>query len=124
MSTKARPHVASCQTRREFLTRAGGGFGALALTHLLGAGHPVFAALRESRNDLNPLAGRPAQYPARAKSVIFLFMEGGPSHIDLFDPKPKLNALAGQPLPASFGKVILAMGEANAPLLASKRHWK
>jgi hypothetical protein len=56
--------------------------------------------------------------------VIFLFMEGGPSHIDLFDPKPLLNRLAGQPLPPSFGKVITAMGEARSPLLASRRKWK
>jgi hypothetical protein len=55
--------------------------------------------------------------------VIFLFMEGGPSAIDFFDPKPKLNELAGQPLPPSFGRVITAMGEYSAPLLASKRSW-
>ena len=57
-----------------------------------------------------PLAPKPPQFPARAKRVIFLFMEGGPSHLDTFDPKPKLNELAGQPLPASFGKVITADG--------------
>src|SRR5438309_10515394 len=51
-------------------------------------------------------------------------MEGGPSHLDLFDRKPLLNQLAGQPLPASFGKVITAMGEARAPLLASRRTWQ
>ena len=51
-------------------------------------------------------------------------MEGGPSHIDTFDPKPALNELNGKPLPDSFGKVILAMGESNAPLLASQRKWK
>jgi hypothetical protein len=51
-------------------------------------------------------------------------MEGGPSHIDLFDPKPKLNELAGKPLPESFGTVITSMGEQKAPLLASKRKWK
>jgi hypothetical protein len=51
-------------------------------------------------------------------------MEGGPSHIDLFDPKPLLNKLAGQPLPASYGSVLTAMGEAKAPLLASQRTWK
>jgi hypothetical protein len=51
-------------------------------------------------------------------------MEGGPSHIDLFDPKPLLNKLAGKPLPDSFGRVITAMGESRSPLLASKRTWK
>jgi uncharacterized protein DUF1501 len=104
-------------SRRDFLLRGGAGFGALALNYLLRS-DPVFA------QTISPLSPRPSHQPARAKSVIFLFMEGGPSHIDLFDPKPKLNELAGQPLPASFAKVITSMGEANAPLLASKRTWK
>jgi hypothetical protein len=60
----------------------------------------------------------------RAKSVIFLFMEGGPSHIDLFDPKPELNRLAGGKLPASFKPIILSMGEFEAPLLGCKRVFK
>jgi Protein of unknown function (DUF1501) len=60
----------------------------------------------------------------RAKSIIFLFMEGGPSHIDLFDPKPELNKLHGQQLPASFKPIILAMGENGAPLSGSKRVFK
>ncbi len=66
----------------------------------------------------------PWRRPATAKSVIFLFMEGGPSHLDLFDPKPELNRLAGQPLPPSFKPVITPMGEGRSPLLASKRKWK
>ena len=60
----------------------------------------------------------------KAKSVIFLFMEGGPSHIDLFDPKPKLNELHGKPLPPSFGKLITAMGTGNNSLLGSPRKWQ
>jgi hypothetical protein len=63
-------------------------------------------------------------HPARAKSVIWLFMEGGPSHLDLLDPKPLLNELAGKPLPASFKEPITAMGEKGSPLLASPRTWK
>src|SRR5205823_8059628 len=53
---------------------------------------------------LNPLAAKPPHFPARAKHVIFLFMQGGPSHIDTFDPKPILNKLHGQPLPPSLIK--------------------
>jgi Protein of unknown function (DUF1501) len=98
------------RTRREWLAAAGGGFGALAL-----------AALDANAG---PLAPRKLHFAPKAKSCIFLFMEGGPSHIDTFDPKPELDKLAGQPLPASFGKVILAMGENNAPLLGSRRKWK
>jgi hypothetical protein len=59
----------------------------------------------------------------RAKSVIWLFMEGGPSHLDLVDPKPLLNKLAGKPLPSSFREPITAMGEKGSPLLASQRTW-
>src|SRR5262245_18098690 len=92
-------------SRREFLRRAGGGFGALALAHLLGAEKAPGAVEQ-----------RP-HFKAKAKSVIFLFMEGGPSHIDLFDPKPLLNKLAGQKIPDSYKPVITAMGEFKSPLL-------
>src|SRR5262249_23742683 len=61
--------------------------------------------------------------PARAKSCIFLFMEGGPSHIDTFDPKPMVNELAGKPLPPSFKPVITPMGESRSPILPVKRKW-
>ena len=125
-------HEQPLTNRREALLTGGGGFGALALTYLL-QGNRVFAeeknaaakpAPEEPRSVSNPLAPRKPHFPARAKSVIFLFMEGGPSHMDLFDPKPKLNELAGKPLPDGFGKVITAMGETRSPLLASKRTWK
>ena len=110
------PHIEPLYTRRDFLLRGGAGFGALALTYLL-RGNPLFAAETIG-------AIKKPHFAPRAKSVIFLFMEGGPSHIDLFDPKPKLNELAGQPLPDSFGSIITAMGESRSPLLASKRAWK
>jgi hypothetical protein len=109
-------HIERLTTRRDFLLRGGAGFGALALAHFL-QGHPAFAAP-------NPLAARQPHHAPKAKRVIFLFMEGGPSHIDTFDPKPKLTEMAGQQLPASFGKVILPMGENNSPLLALPRKWK
>lgn len=108
-------------TRREFLARSGGGFGALAMAYLLG-NQPLRAA--EQTIAPSPLAPRVPHFPAKAKSVIFLFMEGGPSHLDLFDPKPALSELAGKPLPASFPRPITAMGEAGSPLLAPKRKWK
>src|SRR5947207_13624428 len=68
-------------------------------------------------------APAPWRRPATARSVIFLFMEGGPSHIDTFDPKPEVNRLAGRPLPPSFKPVITPMGEGRSPLLASQRTW-
>ncbi len=93
------------------LLNAGAGFGALPLAALL--------AESAAAHETALLAHR----PVKAKSVIFLFMEGGPSHVDLFDPKPLMNELAGQPLPDSFETPILAMGEAKAPIMASKRKW-
>ena len=99
------------QSRRDMLLHAGGGFGALALAQLLPS--EVIAA---------PLP--PSHSRAVAKSVIFIFLEGGPSAIDLFDPKPDLQKLHGQQLPDSFAPVITPMGEYNAPLLASRRKWK
>jgi len=101
-------------SRRSMLCRTGAGFGALPLAWLMNQDR-LFAAAGSARV---------AHRPATAKSVIFLFMEGGPSHMDTFDPKPKLNELAGKPLPPGFKRVVLAMGEANAPLLPSKRKWK
>jgi hypothetical protein len=123
----------STYTRRRLLLDGGAGFGALALAHLL-RDHRAFAAEKEAvakaaaaksnAASRNPLAAKLPHHVARAKSVIFLFMEGGPSHLDTFDPKPLLNELAGKPIPESFGKVITAMGEYGSPLLASKRKWK
>ena len=113
---------ASAFTRRDFLLRSGAGFGGLALLDLL-KGSSLQAAMAETR-PANPLAPKAGQFPAKAKSVIFLFMEGGPSQMDTFDPKPLLAELAGKPIPPSFGRVITAMGEFDSPILASKRAWK
>jgi hypothetical protein len=107
----------SALTKRDFLTRTGAGFGALALIDML-RGSPLQAALAN-----NPLAAKSGHVKPKAKSVIFLFMEGGPSHMDTFDPKPLLHELAGKPIPESFGRVITAMGEFDSPILASKRKW-
>ncbi len=110
------------RSRREFLLRSGAGFGALALNSLLA--QQTAAAPVPVGKVISPLAARKPHFAPKAKSVIFLFMEGGPSHMDLFDPKPALKKLAGKPIPPSFGKVITAMGEFNSPILADKREWK
>jgi hypothetical protein len=115
------PHVKIPRTRREFLLNSGAGFGALALAGMLSLEKGVAAAT--GQRALGP-AERAPHFPPTARRVIFLFMEGGPSHLDLFDPKPLLNELAGKPLPDSFGEIITAMGESRSPLLASKRKWK
>src|SRR5438309_573164 len=98
-----RPHVVTPRTRREFLLNAGAGFGSLALSALLAeeAGAAPQSAVA---------AARLPHQAAKARSVIWLFMEGGPSHIDLFDPKPELTRLGGHPLPPSFGRPVTSMG--------------
>ena len=93
------PLLTPFMTRREMLRQAGLGFGAWALLDLLG--RDSFAAPAAPSAPLNPLAAKPPHFPPKAKSVIFLFMQGGPSHIDTFDPKPLLARLDGQPLPPS-----------------------
>lgn len=84
----APPHV-KYSTRRDFLARAGAGFGMLAAASLL----------QEAQGQApNPLAARPPHFPAKAKSVIWLFMNGGPSHVDTWDYKPELLRRDGQAL--------------------------
>jgi len=81
--------------RRDFLKKAGAGFGLLALADLL-QDDGLLAADTAPSQALDPMAPRPPHYPARAKSIIWLFMEGAPSSVDLFDPKPELTKRDGQ----------------------------
>ena len=113
-------------TRREFLRRAGGGFGLLALASLLeqdglpsGVGDTPYGS-----GHVNPLLPKPPHFAARARSVIFLFMSGGPSHVDLFDPKPELIRLAGQPIPESFGTFKTRRNVAKNKLLPPLRPFR
>ncbi len=85
-------------SRREWLARSGGAFGLLALADLLAAESPPPGA-GETDRAVQPHAVRPTHHPARAKRVIFLYMPGGPSQLDLFDPKPRLIQDNGKPLP-------------------------
>jgi Protein of unknown function (DUF1501) len=87
-------------SRRDVLRRIGGGFGALGLSGVF-ADAGLLAAPRPAAG-ANPLAPKAPHFPARAKRVIFLFMNGGPSHVDTFDPKPTLDRFHGQPLPEAF----------------------
>jgi hypothetical protein len=88
--------------RRHALWSFANGFGVLGLAALLaedGRGEP-------GRSPDDPLTIKPPHFPAKAKRVIFLFMSGGPSHVDLFDPKPKLKDYAGKPLPFEQPKLV------------------
>src|SRR5262249_55896604 len=95
-------HCKLTQNRREFLTDAFCGFGALAFGAIL---------RQEARAAVN----------AKVKSVIFLFMAGGPSHLETFDPKPLLNKLNGQARPKEFGEVKRQFIKADPKLLGTKR---
>ena len=106
-------HSRPTRNRREFVADAFCGFGALALASL-----DAQAAVK------NPLAPKPPHIPAKAKSVIFLFMAGGPSQVETFDPKPLLNKLDGQKRPAEFGEAKYQFVAPNATLLGTKRTFK
>ena len=93
--------------RRDFLALSGGGIGALALASIL---------REDAQAATHPLAPQRPHFAPRAKRVLWLFMHGGPSHMDLWDPKPDLIRYAGQPLPASFGKVMTRRKVAKNPL--------
>src|ERR1044072_2065164 len=101
------------QLRRSFLAQAGGGFGALALASLLNDDRALAAPAPASAD-----GPKPPPFEPRVKRVIWLFMHGGPSHVDLFDPKPDLIKLGGQPLPESFGAVMTRRKVAKNPPLA------
>ena len=103
MTSSSSPKNTFCQrTRREFLWQAGGAFTSVALAGLLDR-EGFFASQAVAADGVtpfaNPLAPKPPQFAAKAKSVIFLFMYGGPSHVDTFDYKPKLYELDGQTIP-------------------------
>src|SRR4051812_35417453 len=91
-------------TRREFLTTAAGGVGGLALASLLS--RDAFGSVSVEDRTLDPLAPKKPHFASKAKSCIFFFLSGGTSQVDLFDPKPRLNELAGQPLPESVLKGV------------------
>ncbi|MCP4817378.1 MAG: DUF1501 domain-containing protein, partial [Planctomycetaceae bacterium] len=104
-----RPRQDFCgRTRREFLWQAGGGFTSLPLLSMLSEdgflGHQTQAADGASPYE-NPLAPKPPHFAPKAKSVIFLFMYGGPSHIDTFDYKPKMYGMDGKTIDVkTFGR--------------------
>jgi hypothetical protein len=117
------PSLTPCgRSRREFLWESGGGFVGTALTFLLA--RDGFFASRAHAGDVtpatSPLAPKPPHFKARAKSVIVLFMYGGPSQVDTFDPKPELTRRHGQPIPVLASDPLLKARNPGT-LLASSR---
>lgn len=121
-------HCSQC-SRRDFLSSLGGGFGAVALGALLQQAHgaqPPAVRL----DPVNPFAAREPHFKARAKSVIFIHMVGGPSQVDTFDYKPELQKLHGKPVPTSIREALRNSRHANVfegckdELMASPFGWK
>ena len=103
-----RPFMFPCQrylaqpiSRRELLSQSAQGFGTVALSTMLAESGSAFGASGNSSS----LAARTAHFPAKAKNVIFLYMDGGPSQVDTFDPKPMLDKYDGQPPHEVIGKL-------------------
>src|SRR5579872_4882739 len=103
-------------SRRAMLGRAAVGFGSLALASMLAEDSPGWEI-----SPADPLAARTPHFPARARRVIFLFMKGGPSHVDTFDPKPLLTRDDGKPCPLAKPRVQFA---ATGNLLKSPWEFK
>ena len=108
------------ETRRHFFRRCGVGVGSMALSLLMQSDAPG-----SPENSIrNPLAPKPSHFPAKTKSIIYLFMAGGPSQLEMWDYKPKLAELNGQPIPPSYidGKRFAFMNSSHRTnLLGSKR---
>ena len=110
-------------TRRHFFSRCALGLGSLALASLLDERRALAAPAKLT----NPLFPRPGHFPGRAKRVIYLFMAGAPSQLELFDYKPKLIELNSQPIPTSFtdGKRFAFMGSSHGnKLLGTRRKFQ
>jgi hypothetical protein len=110
-------------SRREALCRCGMGLGALALANLMGEAG-LLTSTASAADALHPLAPRQPHFPARAKRVIHLFMNGGPSHVDTFDPKPALAKYAGKPLPFENLKTERKTGAAFPSPFKFQKHGK
>ena len=112
-------HVRYARNRREFLTDCFCGAGSLAFASMV-------ARQQAAAARYNPLAPKPPHMPghAPAKAFIFVYMGGGPSHLETFDPKPLLNELNGQKRPAEFGVVQYQNVNSQSRLLGSKRTFK
>ena len=114
-----RRHHSEVTNRREFFTLAGSGLASLALTSMLA--EDGYAA------SVDPLAPKKPHVAPRAKNIIWCFMEGGPSQVDLFDPKPLLDKMALQPVPPSFHPETLLTAQGAKPsdgLFPSRRPFK
>ncbi|MEO6182280.1 MAG: DUF1501 domain-containing protein [Verrucomicrobiota bacterium] len=101
----------ACLTRRDFLSKCGMGMGAVSLAAMFGEASLLLPSAHAGEN-INPLSPKVPHFPARAKRVVHIFLNGGPSHVDTFDPKPALEKYAGKPLPGEYIKTERKTGAA------------
>jgi hypothetical protein len=113
-------HHWNVSSRREFFTQAGSGLAAIALAAI--PDQDGYGATTAA----DPLAPKQPHFPPKAKSVIWCFMKGAPSHVDLFDPKPALAKYAGQPVPPSYHPETLqsAFGTTHYGLYPTRHTFK
>lgn len=112
-------------TRRHFFAGCGVNLGALGLASLMSDGRLLAADSKTADRKTNPLFPRDGHFPGKAKRVIYLFMAGGPSHLELFDYKPKLQELDGQVIPPSYVEnKRFAFLKKDAKLLGTRRKFK
>ncbi len=98
-------------SRRDFLRKCGMGMGGVSLAALFGDASLLVPSASAAQN-INPLSPKAPHFPARAKRVVHFFLNGGPSHVDTFDPKPALAKYAGKPLPGEYIKTERKTGAA------------
>jgi hypothetical protein len=116
--TRFIPNPTPCRrSRREFLWQVGGGFAGLALIDLLS--RDGFVSKVAAKESANPLAPKKPHFPAKAKHAVFLFMNGAPSHVDTFDPKPELTRHHGEPYRSKDVPVVGSNGRPVGHLMAS-----
>ena len=122
------PHFRPAVSRREFLNRAGAGFGSLALSFMLAQEAIAEGKAKgEKGKAFNPMSPKQPMFPGKAKSVIFLFMYGGPSQVDTFDPKPDLIKFHGKGMDTALhnvGEIKTFGGDSHAPLMRSPYEFK
>src|SRR4051794_13669719 len=111
-------------TRREFLSRCGMGMGAVSLAGLFGGLLTPPQSALANENFVTPLSPKAPHFPAKAKHIIHIFANGGPSHVDTFDPKPSLEKHAGKPLPMENLKTERRTGAAFASPFKFKKYGK
>ncbi len=109
------------QTRRDFLRKCGMGMGAVSLAAMFGEGSLLLPSAHAAEN-INPLSPKLPQFPGRAKRVVHFFLNGGPSHVDSFDPKPALEKNSGKPLPGEYIKTERKTGAAFPSPFKFKRY--